>query len=247
MRSVLVVDDEAPARARLRRLLGELGGWTVVGEAAHGAEALELCQMLDPELLLLDIRMPGMDGLELAHHLLGLPRPPAIIFTTAYDDYAIEAFEAQAIGYLLKPVRRDRLERALEQAARLSRSSLATAAADSGQDRPRSHICIRKTAGLRLVPVEDILGFRAEKKYVMVMLADGEELSDETLKGLETEFPGRLIRIHRNTLIAKRHLQRMERGDDGQTLAWLAGREEPLAVSRRLAAGVRRELLRDGS
>jgi len=247
MPGVLIVDDERPARARLRRLLEEIGGWQVVAEAAHGREALGLCQSLDPELVLLDIRMPEMDGLELARHLLGLPNPPAVIFTTAYEDYAIQAFEAQAIGYLLKPVRRERLERALQQAERLSRSRLAALASAAGREGRRSHICVRKARGLRLVPVEEILGFRADQKYVMLMLADGEELSEETLKGLEDEFGGEFIRIHRNTLLARRHLQRIEVDDDGRTLAWLAHRDEPLPVSRRLAAEVKRRLMEGGS
>ncbi|MBW7929926.1 MAG: response regulator transcription factor [Gammaproteobacteria bacterium] len=243
MPSVLIVDDEMPARARLRRLLDDIGGWQVVAEAMHGRQALELCRSLDPDVVLLDIRMPEMDGLEVARHLLGFPEPPAVIFTTAYEDYAIQAFEAQAIGYLLKPVRRERLERALQQAARLSHGHLAAVAAAVGGEGRRRHICVRKARGLRLVPVEEILGFRADQKYVMLMLADGEELSEETLKGLEEEFADEFIRIHRNTLLARRYLQRIEVGDDGRTLAWLAHRDEPLPVSRRLAAEVKRRLM----
>lgn len=243
MPSVLIVDDEMPARARLRRLLDDIGGWQVAAEAMHGWQALELCQSLDPDVVLLDIRMPEMDGLEVARHLLDFPDPPAVIFTTAYEDYAIQAFEAQAVGYLLKPVRRERLERALQQAARLSRSHLAAVAAAVGGEGRRSHICVRKARGLRLVPVDEILGFRADQKYVMLMLADGEELSEETLKGLEEEFADEFIRIHRNTLLARRYLQRIEVGNDGRTLAWLAHRDEPLPVSRRLAAEVKRRLM----
>ncbi len=240
--SILVVDDEPPARARLRQLLTDLGGWQVVGEAAHGRQALELCHSLDPDVVLLDIRMPEMDGIELARHFQTLPRPPAVIFTTAYSDYAIQAFEAQAVGYLVKPVRRERLERALQQAARLSRSGLAAVAAAAGQVGRRSHICVRKAKGLRLVPIGEILGFQADQKYVTLMLADGEEISDETLKDLEAEFPEEFIRIHRNTLVARHYLQRIETTEDGRSLAWLAHREQPLPISRRLVADVKRRL-----
>lgn len=246
-RSVLIVDDEPPARARLRQLLADIGGWQVAGEASHGRQALELCQSLDPDLVLLDIRMPEMDGIEVARHLITLPRPPAVIFTTAYSDYAIQAFEAQAIGYLVKPVRRERLERALHQAARLSRSGMAAVAASVGEGGRRTHICVRKAKGLRLVPVGEILGFQADQKYVTLLLADGEEVSDETLKDLEAEFPEDFIRIHRNTLVALRYLQRIETSDDGRSLAWIAHREQPLPISRRLVAEVKRRVAGAGS
>ena len=241
-RSVLIVDDEPPARARLRQLLADVGGWQVAGEAAHGRQALDLCHSLDPDVVLLDIRMPGMDGIEVARHLLSLAHPPAVIFTTAYSDYAIQAFEAQAIGYLVKPVRRERLERALQQAARLSRGGMAAVAAATGPEGRRSHICVRKAKGLRLVPVGEILGFQADQKYVTLLLADGEEVSDETLKELETEFAEEFIRIHRNTLVARKFLQRIETTEDGRSLAWVAHREQPLPISRRLIADVKRRI-----
>jgi two-component system response regulator AlgR len=224
-RSVLIVDDEPPARARLRQLLEDIGEWQVAGEATHGRQALDLCQRLDPDVVLLDIRMPEMDGIEVARHLTTLEHAPAVIFTTAYSDYAIQAFEAQAIGYLVKPVRRERLQRALQQAARLT------------------HICVRKAKGLRLVPVGEILCFQADQKYVTLVHVGGEEITDETLKDLEAEFSGDFIRIHRNTLVAVRYLQRIETTDDGRSWAWLMHREQPLPVSRRLVAEVKRHLL----
>lgn len=242
-RSVLIVDDEAPARARLRQLLDDLGDWQVAGEAAHGRQALELCHSLDPDVVLLDIRMPEMDGLEVARHLAGLGDGPAVIFTTAYSDYAIQAFDAQAIGYLVKPVRRERLQRALQQAARLTRSDMAALAAAGARPGARSHLCVRKAKGLRLVPVGEIVGFQADQKYVTLLLPDGEEISDETLKDLEAEFPDTFLRIHRNTLVALKYLQRVETTDDGRHFAWVAHRAEPLPISRRLVADVRRRLL----
>ena len=117
---ILIVDDEAPARQRLQQLLEDLGGHEIVGEAANGQDALKLSSQLDPDVILLDIRMPGMDGMECARHISARENPPAVVFTTAYDQYAIEAFEARAVGYLLKPVRKERLENALSQARRLT-------------------------------------------------------------------------------------------------------------------------------
>jgi two-component system response regulator AlgR len=238
-RSVLIVDDEPPARSRLRQLLTDIGDWQIAGEASHGRQALELCQSLAPDVVLLDIRMPEMDGIEVARHLCGLERGPAVIFTTAYSDYALQAFDAQAIGYLVKPVRRERLERALERAARLTRRDAAALAAAG----PRTHICVRKARGLRLVPVDDILGFQADQKYVTLMLADGEEVTDETLKDLETEFAERFIRIHRNTLVAVRYLRHIETAEDGRSFAWIRHRDQPFPISRRLVADVKRRLL----
>jgi two-component system, LytTR family, response regulator AlgR len=242
-RSVLIVDDEPPARVRLRQLLDDIGEWHIAGEAAHGRQALDLCQRLDPDVVLLDIRMPEMDGIEVARHLTTLERGPAVIFTTAYSDYAIQAFDAQAIGYLVKPVRRERLERALHQAVRLSRQDMDALAAASGPGGRRARICVRTPKGLRLVPVSEIICFQADQKYVTLVLADGEEVIDETLKDLEAEFPEDFIRIHRDTLVAVKHLQRIETTEDGRALAWLAHRDQPLPISRRLIADVKRRLL----
>lgn len=241
-RSVLIVDDEPLARERLRRLLEDIGGWRIAGEATHGLEALDVCTQLDPDVVLLDIRMPGMDGIEVARHLTALENAPAVIFTTAYSDYAIQAFDAQAIGYVVKPVRLERLQRALQQAARLTRQGVDAVASAGGHTLQRAHICVRKARGLQLIPVENILYFQADQKYVTVVHPGGEEISDETLKGLEAEFAADFIRIHRHTLVALRHLQRIETDEYGHSFAWLAQREQPLPVSRRLVGEVRRRL-----
>lgn len=240
---ILIVDDEPPARQRLHGLLDEIDGCEVVGEAANGAEALALSESLAPEIVLLDIRMPGIDGVEAAHHLAALDRPPAVIFTTAYDEYAVDAFDAQAVGYLMKPVRRERLERALRHAARLSSAQLA-ALAESRQERTsrRSHICARVREGLQLIPVEEVILFRADHKYTSVVHGGGEVLIDDSLKSLENEFDDDFVRIHRNSLVALAHLESVDRHPDGRFFATLRGHAEPLPVSRRLAPALRRRL-----
>ena len=180
----IIVDDEPPARERLRRLLEELREVAVVGEAANGSEALRLCAELDPDVVLLDIRMPGMDGIEAARHLAVLEQPPAVIFTTAYDQHALEAFETQAVGYLLKPVRREKLAQAIRQAARLAVPQLLRIAERARLGRRRAQICARLGEHLRLIPVDDIYYFAADQKYVTVRHRGGSDLIDESLRAL---------------------------------------------------------------
>ena len=233
---ILIADDEAPARARLRRLVEELDGCTVVGEAAHGHAALEQCEQLHPDVVLLDIRMPDMDGIETARHLAKLEDGPAVIFTTAFDSYAIEAFDAQAIGYLLKPVRRERLMRALRQAARLSQPAMDALAAP----RPaRRNLCVRKNAGLQLIDINSITHFQADQKYVTVFHDGREDLLDEPLRDLAEEFSDRFIRIHRSVLVSTRFLDRLEKNSTGQYEVWLRDFESPLPVSRRHVTDVK--------
>src|SRR5210317_1097921 len=165
---VLIVDDEQPARDRLRQLLADEDGYDVAGEAGNGIEALEIAGRTSPDIVLLDIRMPGMDGIETAHHLNALDSPPAIVFTTAYDEYAIDAFEARAIGYVLKPVRRSRLTGALQQATRLVGSALRDAATEANLDARRRHVCAYAHGELKLIPISEISVFRADQKYVSV-------------------------------------------------------------------------------
>ncbi len=239
---VLIVDDEMPARQRLRRLVGEIEDCLVVAEAANGADAIAQAQQLQPDVILMDIRMPGINGVEAAHHLASLEHPPAVIFTTAYDEYAIEAFEAQAVGYLMKPVRRERLARALRHAARPTRAQLAAMAATDPEPEQRTHICARVREGLELVPVSDIFYFQADQKYTTVRYRDGEVLIDESLKSLEDEFARDFVRLHRNALAAVAHLQTLERQADGHHFAVFRECDERLAVSRRHAPAVRRRL-----
>jgi two-component system response regulator AlgR len=236
---VLVVDDEPLARERLSHLVEELPDVELAGVAASAEEALLLAGRLRPEVVLLDIRMPGMDGLEAAHHLARMPEPPAVIFTTAYDQHALAAFDAQAAGYLLKPVRSEKLREALERARRPTRAQLARIA--EGPAGPRTRIAVRARDELRLIPVENILCFIAEQKYTTLRHSGGEELIEESLKALEEEFAARFVRVHRNSLAAVAHIEGLERDTEGRHFVRLRGGGS-LAVSRRLAADVARRL-----
>ena len=238
----LIVDDEAPARERLRRLLEELGDVEIIGEATNGTEALERCAELDPDLVLLDVRMPGMDGIEAARHLGALDEPPAVIFTTAHDEYALAAFESEAVGYLLKPVRREKLARAVRHAARIAGSQLARLAEQSQLGRRRAQICARLGEQLRLVAIEDVMYFNAGQKYVTMRHRGGRELIDESLRALEQEFTPDFIRIHRNSLVARRYLHAVERSPAGHLFVRLTDSDETLQVSRRHAAEALRQI-----
>jgi two-component system, LytTR family, response regulator AlgR len=234
---VLIVDDEPPARERLRSLLGELADVEVIGEAANGHEALRESHDLVPDVVLLDVRMPGMDGLEAARHLNVLEEPPAVIFTTAYDQYAVEAFEAHAVGYLLKPVHKEQLAASLHRAGRLTRAQLQKLAA--GAEPRRSHIAARRREGVRLIPIEEVQYFLADQKYTTVRHLNGEDLIEDSLRLLESEFGASLVRIHRNALVSVRYLERIERNADGQYFVRLRGCEAPLQVSRRMAGDLK--------
>ena len=240
--SVLIVDDELPARERLERLVAELPGCAVAGVCSSGADALPLVGKLHPSVVLLDIRMPGMTGIEVARHLGALENPPAIVFTTAYDEYALEAFDSQAVGYLLKPVRRERLEQALKQASRLKPPQLHALATTGAPLVTRQHVAVRVRDDLKLIPVKEIRYFRADQKYVTVRHTRGEDLIDESLKQLEEEFARDFVRAHRGLLVAVAHVESLERaGDEGYALK-LRGETEPLVVSRRQLAELRKRL-----
>ena len=239
---VLLVDDEAPARERLRRMIEELGGHEIVGEAGDGVTALRHTAALAPDLVLVDIRMPGMSGIELAYHLAALDRPPAVVFATAYDEFAVDAFDSRAIGYLLKPVRQEKLAAAFARAATLTRAQVGELAAQTNE--ARRHICARVRGELRLVPIEDIVYFRADLKYVTVRHQGGEVLIEESLRALEQEFMSRFVRVHRNALVAIDRIEALERDDDGHSRIRLRGAEETLEVSRRLVGDLKSRLKR---
>ena len=238
---VLIVDDEAPARERLRSLLTEIGELEIAGEAGDGEQALKLAVDLSPDVVLLDVRMPGMDGIEAARQLNSLVEPPAVIFTTAYDEYAINAFDAQAVGYLLKPIRKEKLAASLAQAGRLTRPQLQRIAANATAEAPpkRTHIAARHREGLRLIPIDDIQFFFAEQKYTTVRHLKGEDLIEDSLRALEEEFGQSFVRIHRNALVSVRFLEGIERNGEGQYFVRLRGCPAPLQVSRRMASELR--------
>ena len=237
----LVVDDESLARQRLTRLLEDMGEWKVCGEAANGEQALQQVQQLRPDLVLMDIRMPGMDGIEAARHIVQLENPPALVFATAYGDHALEAFETQAVDYLLKPIHPQRLKQALDKARRLSGvelEKLHKSQAGSG----RTHLCARKRGNLELIPIEEVIYLQADNKYVTVCSATQQILMEESLKSLEQEFAGYLIRIHRNALVAVRAIRGLEKNAEGHCCVLLEGVNERLEVSRRLLPDVRKRI-----
>jgi len=242
--NVLIVDDEMPARQRLRQLLEERDDIIVVGEAINGMEAIDKVQELNPDVVLLDIRMPGMDGIEAARHLDLLDDAPAVIFTTAFDEYAIQAFDARAVGYVLKPIRRERLFKALGQAARLTRRTLDEIGNEEDVVEQRSHVCARVRNELKLIAINEIAYFQADQKYVRVCHAEGDNLIDDSLKLLENEFGDRFVRIHRSALVSIAHIEALEKMPDGQTNVRLRHDDGAvsLTISRRHLADVRRRL-----
>ena len=237
---ILIVDDEPLARARLHDLLGDIGGHEVVGEAGSGREALTQIQRLQPDLVLLDIRMPELNGLEVALHLSRFDHTPAVIFTTAYGDHALKAFEANAIDYLLKPIRRARLEQALAKVHRPQPAQLQAVSQESGEAQGRQHICAHHRGGLKLIPINEIIYFQADSKYVSVFHQGGEVLIDEPLKELEEEFADRFTRIHRSTLVANAFIEGLSKDAEGQCLLKLRGIDTPFEVSRRQLPMVRK-------
>ena len=239
MLKVLITDDEAPARSRLRDLLTDIGNIDIVAEAKNGREALQLADELQPDIILLDIRMPDMDGIEAAQHLQKLAKTPAIIFTTAFDNYAIQAFDLNAVDYLLKPIRQERLEKALHKARTLLPQQLAAIAPLSPR---KTHLTITERGRVLLVPVTDIIYLRAELKYVTVRTAEREYLLEESLTHLEQEFGDIFIRLHRNCLAAVAYIAGYEKrsseehGEKNGEKHWVALLKhvpETIAVSRR--------------
>lgn len=236
----LIVDDEPLARERLAALIADVDGVDVVGEAGNGIDALDAATTLKPDLVLLDIRMPVMDGIETARHLGALEAPPAIVFCTAYEDHALAAFEANAVDYLVKPIRIERLRAAIAKAERLGGATLRKIETAAEPGRRRTHLCARVRGSLVLVAVGDIDYLLAEDKYVVVHHAKGEVLIEEPLTALEEEFGERFVRIHRNCLVALSKLSGLDRAPDGRVLARIAGVAAPLEVSRRNLPALRK-------
>jgi two-component system response regulator AlgR len=245
---ILIADDEPPARARLRALLGDIAAefpHTLVGEAGDGVAALELLAHTPADIVLADIRMPRLDGIELAQQLAGLARPPALVFVTAHDEFALQAFELAAADYLMKPVRAPRLLEALRKARRLAPGdALLKELAPAGRERLR----VVERGAVLLVPVAEVLYLRAEQKYVSARTAAREYLIEESLAHLEAEFAPRFVRIHRNCLVAAAAVAGVAReadGDAGGEAHWalrLKGVSEHLPVSRRQWPQVKAQL-----
>ena len=236
---VLIADDEPLARERLAALVADAGG-EVVASVENGEQAVQQADLLRPDVCLLDIRMPGLDGLDAARMIGALTDPPVVIFCTAYDEYALKAFDAHAVDYVLKPVRRERLEQALARAGRLGATKLDKVAGTLGPHRQRSHICARVRGNLVLVPVQDILYLQAEDKYVVVHHSRGQVLVEDALKGLEDEFGDQFVRIHRNCLVARARMAGLTRGSDGRVFVRIDGSADVLEVSRRNLPGLRK-------
>ncbi len=235
---VVIVDDEAPARSRLRDLLADCGSQlplTIEGEADSGRAALALLAERAADVVLLDIRMPEMDGIEVAQHLQKLDAPPAVIFTTAYDSYAIRAFEVHAVDYLLKPIRASRLREALSRASAAARPRSETLR--ELQTAPRAFLSAQERGRVHLIPAGDVIYLKAELKYVTVRTAMREYVIEESLSRLEQEYAGRFVRVHRNCLVARNSIRGFERlaGDSGEGhwVAVLNACDEKIAVSRR--------------
>jgi len=230
---ILIADDETPARNRMRDLLGDIEHVSVVAEAKNGKEAIDLAQSTSPDVMLLDIRMPIMDGIEAAQHSQKLEPKPYIIFTTAFDAYAIKAFDLNAIDYLLKPIRLERLQTAINKAHALK--PLSVEALKSLQ-KVRSHLSIHERGRVLLVPIEKIIFLRAELKYITVRTAEREYLIEESLTNLEIEFGERFIRLHRNCLVAPHFIAGYEKrtiDDESQWVAMFKEITETVTVSRR--------------
>lgn len=239
---IFIADDEAPARARLKELLADIRGEianTVVGESANGLEVIDRLPGSAAQVLLLDIQMPGMGGIELARHLCALENAPAVIFVTAHDRHAVEAFELNALDYLMKPVRAERLAAALKKAL---------AAGPAGRERverleraaggAREFFSIAERNRIVLVPVSEVLFLKAELKYVTLRTRAGEHLIEEPLVSIEREFADRFVRVHRNCLVARGAIRGFERiaGSGEEEAHWnvvLEGTPERLPVSRR--------------
>lgn len=245
---VLIVDDEPLARQRLARMINALEGYEVVGEAGDGTGAVEAIEKLDPDIVLLDIRMPGEDGLTAAKLISTMTDPPAVIFCTAYDQYALQAFETLAVGYLLKPVKEEQLVATLDKAARLNKVQKSVlgeqSRGESATDTQRQHISAKTRRGLELIPINDIHCFIADQKYVTVFHQGGETLIDDTLKELEQEFPERFVRIHRNALVAIKEIEGMERVGAGHYEIKLKTSTYRPVVSRRHVSDVKDMLMR---
>ncbi len=234
---ILIVDDEALARARLQDLLQEIDAGLQLLQAENGVQALDLIQAEQPDVALLDIRMPAMDGLELAQHLLAVPTAPAIVFTTAYQEHALEAFDHNAIDYLVKPIRKDRLQRALDKASQINPAQL-TNVQQAIPAKPK-YFSANKHGKIVLQPVKEVSYLKAEQKYVTAYWPGGELLLDVTLTQIEQEHADVFLRIHRSTLVAVDSMRAIDKDESGNAVMILEAIDERLPISRRLLSQIK--------
>ena len=245
MMRILIVDDEAPARERLRALLGDIADQCpheLVGETDNPQDALDSILTTRPDLVLLDVQMPGMTGIELATHIAKLPHPPNVVFVTAYEQYALKAFDVDAVDYLLKPVRATRLAEAIQRADKLmARKNIDKVAA---LPVARQNFSVMERGRLMLVPVKQVIYMKAEQKYVTLHTEERDYLVEDPLVSIEEEWPDIFVRVHRNALVARNAIIGVERGsqtteqegservqDSWEVL--LRGTTEKLPISRR--------------
>ncbi len=243
---ILIADDEPLARERLSHLVKEINEYYEIIHAANGLEVIKQVTDSSPDIVLLDIRMPAMDGLEAARHLSEIDNPPAIIFTTAYDAYALQAFKSQAVDYLLKPIRKEYLQKALKNCSKLNKLQLEQLASQNQQVVSRTHITAQVGGNILLLPVEDIVCFLAEHKYITIKYykenSVNETIIEDTLKSLEEEFEQDFLRIHRNALVRKDKIESLKKLENGHVIVNLIGLDKGLEVSRRHLSEVRQWL-----
>jgi len=245
---ILIADDEPLARMRIRALVNEIGGHDIIEEeACNGKEVLQLVKVYKPQVVLLDIGMPGINGMQAAEQIAKMTIRPTLIFTTAYGEYALEAFEQQAVDYLLKPIRKERLQQALEKAERLQLDCIDTPLANADEDEQssrgaRTHISVLSQGNTLLIPVDKIYYFHADQKYVTLRWQGGEVLIDESLKNLEAEFSGQFLRIHRNALVALVYISKLTKDGQNHHFIGFEQIDEKLEISRRHLQNVKKTL-----
>jgi len=237
--NVLIVDDEQLARQRLRKMLTTTASHHIIDEAITGEDALKKSQKTHPDVILMDIRMPDMDGIEAASYINKMDNPPAIIFTTAFSDHALDAFETHAVDYLVKPIKLQRLEKALDAAKRINKAQFSQLREDEASARLK--ICVKDRGSLELIPIEDILYFKADHKYVTLRTEDNEYLIEESLKMLEDEFTNQFIRIHRNALISNQASIKLSKTKGGHHCISFAHIDDLLEISRRHLPSIRKK------
>lgn len=235
--SVLIVDDEKLARERLKRLIANLNEYECIGEAENGEQALQRIASLRPDIIIMDIRMPVLDGMDVAKNLSTEDYPPALIFCTAYDEYAIKAFQVSAAGYLLKPVRSEDLAAALGKAKQVNR--LQVRQIETEQEEEAEVFIAHTWQGHEMIPFDHIFYFQADQKYLTVHHKNGATLSDQTLKELEQSYGERLVRVHRNSLVNTKHIEALCKTPDGKYFIRIKRTLEKIPVSRRLVSEVK--------